>query len=47
MMIVVIITVLVVVALLYFAWDEISAARATKKKFSKVWKGFEHYWDDG
>jgi hypothetical protein len=34
MMIVVIITVLIVVALLYFAWDEISAARATKKKFS-------------
>jgi heme/copper-type cytochrome/quinol oxidase subunit 2 len=47
MMIVLIITVLVVVALLYFAWDEISAARATKKRFNKVWKGFEHYWDGG
>ena len=44
MMMVVIITVLVVVALVYFAWDEISAARVTKKKFNKVWKEFEHYW---
>jgi len=45
MMIVAVLTVLVVVALLFFAWDEISAARATKK--NKVWKGFERYWDDG
>jgi len=36
MMIVAIITVLMVVAVLYFAWDEVSAARA----------GFKHYWDD-
>jgi hypothetical protein len=45
MMIVLFITVLVVVALFYYAWDEISARKATKK--NKVWKGFEHYWDGG
>jgi uncharacterized membrane protein len=39
MMIVAILTVLVVVALLFFAWDEMFAARAIKK--NKVWKGFE------
>ena len=44
MMIVAILTVLVVVALLFFAWDEISAERAIRK--NKVWRGFERYWDD-
>jgi hypothetical protein len=44
MMIVAILTVLVVVALLFFAWDEISAARAIEK--NKVWRGFERYWYD-
>jgi hypothetical protein len=44
MMIVAILTVLVVVSLLFFAWDELSAARAVKK--NKVWNGFERYWYD-
>jgi hypothetical protein len=40
-MIVVIIT-LVVFTGLYFAWDEISFARAEKKALKKVWTRFEH-----
>jgi hypothetical protein len=42
MMIVAILTVLVVVALLFFAWDKLSAARAIEK--NKAWRGFERYW---
>jgi hypothetical protein len=34
----VIITMLVVGGF-YFAWDEISAARAAKKELNKAWKG--------
>jgi archaellum component FlaF (FlaF/FlaG flagellin family) len=40
MMMVVIISMLVVVAVLYFAWDEISAATAAKKELN------EAYWDE-
>ena len=38
---IVVITTLVVFAALYFAWDEISFARAEKKALKKVWTGFE------
>ena len=38
MMTVVIIT-LLVVGVFYFAWDEISAARAAKKELNEAWKG--------
>jgi hypothetical protein len=38
---IVVITILVVFAALYFAWDEISFARAEKKALKEVWTGFE------